>query len=118
MTVVKIRHMVVVMYERFVTVAVAVRLLRHRLMFMGVVPIVVAVGMFVFHGVVRMSMAVAFCRMEVNAREYQNRCTTEPEAEPALSQKEGDKCTDEWRDGKQRSGSRRTEGALGEQVKA
>lgn len=48
MAMVKIRHMVVVMHKRLVSMAVTVCSFRHRLMHVGVMPIVVAVGMFVF----------------------------------------------------------------------
>ena len=48
MAMVKIRHMVVVMHKRLVSMAVTVWPSRHRLMHVGMMPIVVAMGMFVF----------------------------------------------------------------------
>ena len=48
MAVVKIGHMVVIMHKRFVAMAVTVCPFRHRLMRVGVMPVVVAMGIFVF----------------------------------------------------------------------
>ena len=48
MAVAKIGHMVVVMHEWLVAMAVIVYPFRHRLMHVGVMRIVVSVGMFVF----------------------------------------------------------------------
>ena len=57
-------------------------------------------------------MTMTFGRMKVNADEHQYRRNAEPEAKTAFSKQERNKCADKGCDGKERSGSRCTEGAL------
>lgn len=58
MGVMLVRHMRMCMLDRFVVMQVAVRPRRHRLMRVGVVAIVMAVGVFVRHRFVRVCVRV------------------------------------------------------------
>lgn len=115
---VKIGQVGVVMNERLVAVPMTVRALWHRGMRVVVMPVIVAMGMLVLQCFVRMNMTVAFGGMQIDAREHEYRPASEPEAKISLAQHEGYKRANEGSDGKDRSGSCRTEGALREQVKA
>ena len=71
MCMVRIRHMRMRMIERLVTMPVAVRPGRHRDVHMIVVPVVVAVRVFVLREIVAMLMAVRFREVENHPYEHQ-----------------------------------------------
>lgn len=70
-----IRRMWVGVGDRLMEVQVAVATSGHHIMGVRVVPVVVAVGMFMLHGFMRMLVPVALGQMQQHPRKHQN--TTE-----------------------------------------
>ena len=72
MCMVRIRHMWMRMPQRLVTMPVAVRAGRHRDVHMIMVPVVVAVRVFVLRDIVTVLMAVRFREVENHPCEHQH----------------------------------------------
>ena len=73
MTMVQVWRVGVIVLEPLVAVPVTVRACRHGIMHVAMVPVVVAMGMFVLQSVVRMQVAMAFGSVEINADQHQYR---------------------------------------------
>lgn len=68
---VNVRHVRMVMCDRLVLVQMAVAALRHRIMVVGVMPIVMRVGMLMCHGLVVMLMVVSLRQVHQHPCEHQ-----------------------------------------------
>ena len=67
MTMVEFWHVGVIVRERLVAVPVTVRACWHGIVHVAMVPVVVAMGMFMLQRVVWMQVTVAFSSVEINA---------------------------------------------------
>ena len=90
MTMVEIGNMDVVMNKRLVGMPVTVCSFWHRVVPMGVVPVVMAMGVLMFERFVPMNMTMVFGRMQVHAQKHECRSRGKPEAKISLAQHKGD----------------------------
>src|SRR5260221_4254931 len=118
MRVMFVRHMRVCMPRWLMPMPMAVRRRRHGSVVMRMVPVVVAVCMFVFEGLVFMLVCMALCQMDHDADRHQRRAGGHPCPGAALAEQECKQGADKGRECKDRRGARRAEGTLGEQVEA
>ena len=72
--------MLMIVRNRLMRVPVAVTALRHHVVGVGVVPVIVAVGMFMFQCLVRMLMPVALSQMQEHTCQHK---TAPQQHEPA-----------------------------------
>ena len=113
-----IRDVGVSMPRRLVPVQVAVLTHRQRVMCVGVVPVVMGVGVFMFRLVVLVFVPVAFDEVKNDARGHQHRTGQHPGTSAAFAEQEREECPDERSEGEHRPGARGAEEALREQVEA
>ena len=106
------------MPHRLVPMQVAVLTDWQRVVGMGVVPVVMAVGMFMLRFVVLMFMPVTFRQMKHDARGHQHRTDQHPGTAAAFAQQEREQGADEGCEREHRPGARGTERTLGQQVEA
>ena len=106
------------MPQRRVPVPVAVRALGHRLVPVVVMPIVVPVRVFVLQRLVRVLVAVRLGQVQHHAGQHQRAAQRHPAAGRAVAQRQRQRRADEGREGEDRTGARRAEGTLRQQVEA
>jgi len=104
--VVRVGHMRVDMMQRLVAMAVTVRTLWHRLMFVVVMPIVMPMRMFVLQRLVLMFVAVRLGQVQQHTGEHQHAARGHPAAGRAVAQHQGQRRADEGREGEHRAGAR------------
>jgi len=111
-------HVRVRMPHRLVAVQVAVRSSGHRIVTVGVVPVVVAVGMLVLEPFVLVLVSMALRQVQDDARGHQHGGDQHPGTAAALAERHSQQRTDEGGECKHRASARRTERPLGQQVQA
>ena len=87
--VVRIRHMGVHMAQRLMHVCMAVRPLRHHRMAVVVVPVIVAVGVLVLHGLVLVLVAVRLGQVQHHAQRHKRSARRHSPAAAAVAQCNG-----------------------------
>ena len=113
-----VRHVGVHMPRRLVAVQVAVLTDRQRFMGVGVMPVAMAMGVFMFRLVVLVFVPVALGEVEHDARSHEHRAGQHPGTAATFTEQESKQGADKGREREHRAGARRAEGALRQQVEA
>ena len=104
--------------ERFVPVHVAVLATHRHVVFVVVVPVVVAMGMIVLEWLVPMTVGVRLGGVEVDGDREEDRRDDDEHGAIAIAERERDRRADERSEREDGSGSRGAERALGSEIEA
>ena len=118
MLMVQVRHMGMGMSGRRVCVPVAVRSCGHRIVRMVMMPVVMAMRVFVIQRRVQVLMLMSFAQMNNNASDHQQSADKRAPTQRAVTHQHRDRRPDERREGEHRPGASRAKSALRQQVHA
>ena len=116
--VMRVRHVSVIVLNRFVRVLVRVFTLHRRIMAVSMVRVVVTVGVLVRHWAMAMRMRVPFGQMQAETEKHRDEGDTGRPSAKWFAEGDGDAGGDEWRDREKRRRARRSNAALREQIQA
>lgn len=109
---VRIRHMAVGVPQRLVDVPMAVWSSGHHIMGMRVMSIVVRVSVLMIQLIVLMLVPVRLREVKSHAQHHEYAAHGHDPCSASVTQRDRERCADEWRERKNGSGARRAERAL------
>lgn len=104
MKMVQVGYMRVPMCDRVVPMPVTVSPLRHRVVCMGVVPIIMRVGVLMLQDLMRVLVFVRFRKVQQHPQQHEQPTQCQECGARTLAQGERTDCPDEWREREHRAG--------------